>query len=192
MRISYSEISSTLDQAADAETNLDGEDIAMAIGLSRIIKQFVFLLVLMSDFLETFGPVDRLLQSRSISFSRAMPMIEVLQCTISDYRTDENFTKYKEIADKLFPMSIQSTSCRNRRRSTHLTDFVVESSIGERSNEDENMKATYFEIIDVADSELKQRFLEHNNILLALSNACNMDIEDVKGLNAWSENSSRS
>lgn len=89
----------------------------------------------MDEFIKIFEPVDRLHQSRNISYNRAMPMIQILQSTISDYRTDEHFTEYKRIADELCPMYSDTNRARNCRRSTLLDEFVVESTIGERSNE---------------------------------------------------------
>lgn len=186
VRANYTEISSALDKAKDANSKLDGEDIAMAIGLSKVIKQkeFVFLLAFMSDFLDSLGPVDRLLQSRSISFNRAMPMIQAIQSTISDWKSDENFNKYMKIAGELCPISLEPTQTRKRRRSTTLDEFVVGSTIGQRSKEDDDVKAMYYEIIQVVDRELKERFSENNDILLALTNADNMDLnmEDLKQL----------
>lgn len=183
---SFSEIVSTLDQVKSSKSDLDGEDIAMAIGLSSILKQkkFVFILTFMSEFLESFGPVDRLLQSRDISYHRAMPLVEVLQSTISEFRTDKNFSKFSEISDEMLSKFTEMTrpARRSRRRSTYLDDFVIEDTIGERANEADDIKATYFEIIDVTDKELKELFTENNEILLALSNSGNMDPNELKPL----------
>lgn len=186
---SYPEIVFTLDIAKDVNSNLDGEDIAIAIGISNVIKQkqFVFLLAFMNDFLASFGPVDRFLQSRDISYNRAMPLIEILQSNISDFRTEEKFSEFMEISDKLLSNALSNTpeiprARRNRRRSTLLGDFVVEDTIGERANEYDDIKSTYYGIIDVADNEMKRRFSENNNILLALSNSSNMDLNELKPL----------
>lgn len=182
----FSEIVSTLDEAKSAKTNLDGEDIATAIGLCNIMKQkkFVFLLAFMKTFLELFGPVDRSLQSRDISYGKAKPLIEILQSEISDFRSEENLGKFLKMADDLgfiFPTEVARPR-RSRQRSALLEDFSVECTISERANEDDDIKATYFEIIDVANNELKERFFENNDILLALSNASNMDPNELKPL----------
>lgn len=61
----YSEIISALEQVKNYSVPLHGKDIAVGIGLLNVIKKktFVFILTFMADFLETIGPVDRILQS---------------------------------------------------------------------------------------------------------------------------------
>lgn len=138
----------------------------------------------MKDFLESFGPVNRILQSRDLSYSQAMPLIEVLQSKISDFRSDVNFTKYVKKTDELLANSaggVDQPIRRNRQRSKLLEGFVVEDTIGERSNADDDIKATYFEIIDVATNEMKDRFFENNEIL-SLSNSSNIYLKEIKPL----------
>lgn len=134
----------------------------------------------MDEFLKIFEPVDRFLQSQNIGYNRAMPKIQILQSTTPDYRNDNHFTKYKRIADELCPMYSDTNRARNRRRSTLLNEFVVDSTIGESSNEDDDAKATYFEIIDVINEGIRDRFSENSDILLAMSNVDEMDMKDVK------------
>lgn len=129
----YSEIISALEQVNNYSVPLDGKDIAVGIRLLNVIKKktFVFLLTFMADFLETIGPVDRILQSPDLSYHRAMPLLEILQSDIMNYRSVENFDKFMKLADDIIP-----TQAEVARR----------SQSGQRTDD---VKAIFFEIIDI-------------------------------------------
>lgn len=93
-----------------------------------------------------------------------MPVINALNSTISEYRSDQQFDTYIEKAQELIPESLKSSSAglRTRRRPTHLEDYSVEESIGERSNEYDELKSCFFEVIDVILAEFDARFTENN------------------------------
>lgn len=65
-----------------------------------------------------------------------MPVIDAVKSTIEEYRSTEKFEEFLEEASKIIPESIATVQPekRTRRRNTNLADFVVEESIGERSN----------------------------------------------------------
>lgn len=187
----YSQIIATLDTVQNDKYNrmkLDGDDIATCIGILSVItqKKCVFTLVYMDELLSALAPVDAILQKRETSYHRAMPVIEAVKVTIADYRKLGMFDRIMESVEQLISESADPTrparSTRNRRRSTYLTDFVIEESIGERCDENDEIKSNFNEVIDVILAEFDARFAENNDILLALSNSPNMDLKDLKPL----------
>lgn len=170
---------------------MDGDDIATCIGIFSVITQktFVFHFVFMDELLTALTPADAIFQSREMSYHRAMPVVEIAKGTIANYRTQENFEQFMNAANQLISESVDvieqassSRPIRNRRRSTRLGDFVVEESIGERSDEIDQITSSYNEVIDVALAEFDARFTENNDILLALSHSPNMELDQLKPL----------
>lgn len=194
VRANYPQIVATLEQVKNDNYNrmkLDGDDIATCIGILSVItqKKFVFNLVYMDELLTALAPADAIFQSREISYHRAMPVIEAVKATIADYRNPETLNNFMEKVEEIISSSVELIEpansvrpTRNRRRSTLLNDFVVEESIGERTDENEDIKSCFYEVIDVSLEELDYRFTENNDILLALSNAPNMELEELKPL----------
>lgn len=122
-----------------------------------------------------------------ISFeNHAVPVIDAVKSTITDYR---NAIKFDEIMKKTeeqislatFSATEQPAARRNRRLSTRLDNFVIEESIGQR-NENDEIQSCFDKIIDISLQEFDKRFLENNEILIALSKAPNMEMADLKPL----------
>lgn len=115
-----------------------------------------------------------------------MPVIEAVKEIIVDYRTTEMFDKCMEKVEALTSTSEDhgdsARPIRNRRRSTRLNDFVIEESIGERGEEDDEIRSLFHEVIDVTLAEFDARFTENNEILLALSNSPNIELVELKPL----------
>lgn len=183
----YSEIVNTLKRVSEDEQNalkLDGDDIAICMGILSVItqKKFVFSLVFMDAFLSTLEPADSIFQMREMSYRRAMPVIDAVKSTINEYRTETKFESFMANALQLIPESLQIAQPirRTRRRPTAMDDFTVEETIGERSNEFDEIKSCFFEVIDVALAEFGARFTENNDILLALSSE--MELSQLKPL----------
>lgn len=145
LRNNYTQIVETLQKVKNGKNNsmkLDGDDIATCIGIHTVIatKKFVFNLVYMEEFLATLAPADNVFQNHEISYDRAMKVIEAVEATIADYRTDYFPDKCDEILavvhQLIEPQSTDtSRPTRDRRRSTMLREYIVEESIGERSDE---------------------------------------------------------
>lgn len=185
----YSKIVDTLIKVKNDKNNLlklDGDDIATCVGILSVITQtkFVFILVFMDALLTDLTPADAILQKREISYRRAMPVIEATKTSIANYRNSETFDKFMEETEKLMPTTpiIRPARRINRRRSTWLENFVIEETLGERSNENDDIKSLFHEVIDVALSEFEARFTENNSILLAISNSPDMELSDLKPL----------
>lgn len=67
---------------------------------------------------------------------------------------------------------------QKRKSSTLMKGFVIEDSIGEISV-DATQLTSNWEIIDVIITELASIFTENDSVLLALSNADNMNFEEL-------------
>lgn len=78
--------------------------------------------------------------------------------------------------------AMEQPARRNRRLSTRLENSVVEETVGQRPNEDDEIESCFNQIIDVTLSEFDKRFTENNEILVALSKSPEMQIEDLKPL----------
>lgn len=172
----------------NATKEIDGEDVAVCIGLLAVIsrKKFAFILIVINEILSVLEPADTIYQKREIGYKRALPVIEAVKSSISKYRTVEHLKNFVKLAEDLL-MKISSASSsrpvrQNRGRSTRLNDFVILETLGERSEEPVALKSIYFQIIDVTVTELNARFSENNEILLALSETDNMNIDDLKPL----------
>lgn len=175
---------------------MDGDDIATCIGIHTVIttKKFVFNLVYMDQFLAALAPADTVFQSHEIGYNRAMNVIEAVKTSVADYRTDYFPDKCDEIlamahhltepqpTDAPQPPTDTPRPTRDRRRSTLLRGFVIEESIGERSDEYDEIRSCFYEVIDVTLAEFNRRFTENNEILSALSNSPNMEFDELKPL----------
>lgn len=186
---SYNSIVATIKRAIDdKKLKIESEDVATCIGLLKIItkEEFVLILLFMTELLSAIGPADIALQKRELSYRRAIPVIDAVKTTIEGYRNGEEFDMYWEkaeglIADNATP-SATIRPTRMRSRSSRLSGFTVEETIGERSEDKNEIKSIYFQIIDVALSELEKRFSENNQILLALSSSHEMDLAQLAPL----------
>lgn len=189
----YSPIVATLKEVASANNKslkIDSEDLVQSIGLLNVItkREFVFILLFMNDVLSALGPADIVFQKQQMSYRRAMPIIDAVTSTIGDYRNEGEYEKYLKQTDDLIGDSLAAfvrpgrVGNRRRSRSILLSGFTIEETIGERSDETDEIKSIYFEIIDVILSEFKERFSENNEILLALSSSVKMDLAQLKPL----------
>lgn len=190
VRANYPQIVSTLEKVKDDRFNqlkLDGDDIATCIGILSVMtkKKFVFNLIFMDEILTALAPADAIFQSREMSYHRAMPVIEAVKVTFADYRNADALNNLMEKVNQLISSSVEPADVRptrNRRRSTFLSEYVVEESIGERPDECDDINSCFYEVIDVSLEEFKHRFTENNDILVALSNAPNMKLDELKPL----------
>lgn len=187
----YAEIVSTLEVVENDKYNrmkLDGDDIATCIGILNVItrKKFVFSLVFMDKFLSALTPADAFFQSRETSYHKAMPVIEAVKGTITDYRTSDTFDECMEKVEQLIGVLERPVEAvrptRKRKKSTLLKGFAVEESTGQRLSESDEIKSCFYEVIDIALAEIDARFTENHEILLALSKAPNMELNELKPL----------
>lgn len=188
----YDEIVATLLRVRTrTKYNFDSEDIALATGILAAIKktEFVFMLHCMKDLLETLEPANRALQKREIGYRQSIPIISATIEKLEEYRTEEKFQQCYSAAIKMTGQennqTEQNASKRVRRRSTKLKDSVVEETLGERGENEVEIKSAFFNIIDNILSEIKTRFTENDQILLALSSAYEMNPDDLQQLSTF-------
>lgn len=181
----YNEIVATLQQVgANSVYNFDSEDIALATGILTAIRKmkFVFMLHCMKDLLEVIDPANIALQKREIGYRQSIPIISATITQLEEFRTEENFQKYHAAATLLTGQQISSR--RVRPRSTKLSDSVVLETLGERNDDMVEIKSAFFDIIDNILLEMKKRFTENDQILLALSTAYQMEGDNLEELSS--------
>lgn len=180
----YSELLDALNKIKDGNGhNFEADDIVLASGISSAImdKKFVFMLQFLNELLCLIEPANQILQKRQVGFRQAMPVIETVLESVLLLRTDESFARFLLSAEGI--MEINGNEPRARRishRSYRLTNSIVMSSLGEREMDADNprhtsiLKSQYFEIIDRVVHEIKRRFKENNDILLAIAEVNNI------------------
>lgn len=97
----YKDILSALNEAkSGTKIHLDGEDVATAIGISKAIQEpdFIFMLLFLKELLDIVEPVNKMLQSREMSYRTAMPLINVVIDEIKKLKTDDHFEILKNKA----------------------------------------------------------------------------------------------
>lgn len=179
--LNYNEISAVLESIKSGKHhNLDGKDVATAIGISKAIKHldFIYMLQFLKHLLDLIEPANKLLQLREFSYCEAMPVVNFVIKEVEKLRTMEKFnemtSKAQQFIADFVPDSTQSTSSRVWRQSSLLTNFIVSETIGQRSeNFTEN---SYFEVLDKMINEMKRRFTENSDILLALGTCDKMEM----------------
>lgn len=186
----YEHVMRTLPQITGA-AGFDGDDAALAAGISRVMGSldFVFTLLFMKDLLQTIEPVTKALQSREIGYKDSMPLIRAVYTTIEKMRVQECFGKYHSQATNLLETSqyaeqihASRSSTRSRRQSTMLMDSVVEETLGERSESTLVLESAFFETIDVILIEMTNRFVKDDAILLSIDTADEMNLEKLRPL----------
>lgn len=190
IRENYVHMMKTLPQITGA-AGFDGDDVALAAGISHIMAslEFVFVLVFTKDLLQMIEPVTKALQGREIGYKDSMPLIRAVYTTIEKMRTPENFEKYYGEAMKLQrgenltqPSIASDRPIRDRRQSTMLNDSVVEETLGQRSESSIVLKSSFYETIDIILIEMTNRFVKNDAILSAIDTAEEMDLEKLRPL----------
>lgn len=177
----YAQIIETLDKIIrrDCEVKFDGDDIVLADGIHRAISkpEFVFMLIFMNDILGLIAPADKILQKREFGYREAQPVIHATVIKIRELRCDE---KYETIKNKMNEMIGENPTAelierRNRKRPSRFNDPVVYEKLGERGDAEVEIRAAFFEVIDVTVKELEYRFKDNDEVLLAISDSHKMD-----------------
>lgn len=170
-------------------TKFDGEDVALASGLLSVIQKmnFRFMLIFMKEFLNTIAPADKVLQSRDVGFREAQPIIQDVVSKILKLREQDSFGRILGLATNLIPEDqtskvVETRPTRNKKRPSHLNNFVITDCFGEKSDTLVVIKSAYFGVIDLFMLEMGQRFDDKNQILLAIPEAGEFSIENLKPL----------
>lgn len=173
---------------ANTRCKFDGEDIALAIGILNAIKkfEFVFMLLFMKEFLNLISPADKILQSRDIGYREAMPVIKTVISEVQKLRTAASFDRIWKCSEEIFVnhnVPSSNRPSRNKKLPSNLDSFVITDRIGQRSTDAcTEINSAYFEVIDIFMEEMKIRFEENSDILLAISDADELSIEKLQPL----------
>lgn len=179
----YEEILSTLKKIKEGNgNNFLPEDVASSFGITNSImrRKFVFMLHFFNGLLSTLEPANQILQKREIGFRQAMPVIEAVFTSLECFRCNEQFDRFGKSTDETLATIGYADVPRTRRvrqRSSRLNDSVVMETLGEDhfENENDRLKSTYFEVIDKVLVEMKRRFHNNSDILIAISELNNLN-----------------
>lgn len=181
----YKEIVDTLNNIKSGnESQFDGEDIALAIGIFNAIqkREFILMLLFLKRVLDILEPANKLLQSREMSYVTAMPLIDLVIEDMKKLQNEESFngfeTKATEFMTKNDLLPVQTR--RTRRPSVWLADYEVTETTGER--DPNQIKLSYFEVLEKMVDEMGRRFTENSEILQAISTSDQMNLQLLKPL----------
>lgn len=160
----FTELIEPIDQALNEIGENDSSSNVTSLIKAMDFEFILSVLIIKSVYTETL-PLSRKLQSREIDLLQAMNLTITLQDAIRNLRSNEN--NFEAIFDKAVnlaeTMNIEVTKKRATRRQT------------QRSNPDTNTIKDYFRIsiynsfLDFYESELKERFTKHTDILSGFS-----------------------
>lgn len=163
IRRNYEEILSTLEKIEKGDgNNFQPIDIAQAAGILRSVKQrnFIFMLHFLNGLLSTLDPANKILQKRDIGCRQAMPVIEAVFDSVQRFRSDESYDRFIESTENTIDTVQQSS---------RLSDSIVMETLGEGRSGHETLKSVYLEVVDYVSSEMRRRFHENSDILIAIS-----------------------
>ena len=178
----YAEIIKVL-SAIPENKKFDGEDIATSKGIKSVMlsMEFRFCLVLCKKVLGILDPADSILQGTKCSFKDGVKVIKSVTFNISSLRNETEYASLIRQAEQLIPETEKfnqvSKTGKRKRTCKNLKDFIITEKIPSSSStnsvsENENspgFKIEFYETIDMILSELNERFLENEEILIAIS-----------------------
>ena len=189
-----------LEALIDIQGSRDRTAAGESQGLIMQLKRFSFVVILciFEEILGLTKPLSDHLQSKELDLSHAMDLVESVQETLKQYRSDSHFSSYiwKRATDLSQERGIDVSSPESRRRASQLPqrlrDGTVLSPTGSRSSiNDESSESVYrrvyFDVIDRILSELSKRF-DHSGTILKAIAACSpksslfFDTEEIKPL----------
>lgn len=153
----------------------DADDIAVATGIKQALlkEEFLFMVTFMKEFLNFIAPADKILQSRDVGFREALPIIDDVIKKILGMRSISEFERIAKCSKELLNEAPAETRpLRKKSRPSLLAEFIVSGTFGQR-NDDVNseLKSAFNAIIDIFESEMKRRFADNSEILIAISDA---------------------
>lgn len=163
----------------DAEVNKKGTtDVRVeASGLLRKVNcaEFIFIAKMVSKVLDTFRPVDKSLQNRSVDLLTANRLIGATKEVIITMRSDDHFDELCEETLSVVPFDDANKVCRRRKLNPKYASSVIYETVGYREssgNQSEDfeceMKRLYFSTIDAVLAEMNERFSHQDQYLAAL------------------------
>ena len=161
--------------------SVNKKEAAEARGLLMQFKSFdiIFFLHVFADLLSVTQQLSLQLQATQLDIGSCRRVLDGVEKTINDKRTDAGFEKVWDDAVTFANENKINLPCTGSKRavrvSTALNDSVIMSAIGHRQQvtETENSvdacRQKYFSIGDNARNEMKRRFTENDDVLNAVA-----------------------
>lgn len=169
--------------------NFDGEDVAIATGITNAIQKidFIFLLCFMKKLLDMIEPANLVLQKKEMGYSNALPVINTVIEETVKLKTDKEFDEIeKEVNEfrKKFGLTCVANTRPQRtlQTSVRLSEYSVTETLGHRNKE--ATKMAYFDVLTIIKNEMDKRFTENSAILIALSGCSDMNLESMSALSS--------
>ncbi|XP_022240577.1 uncharacterized protein LOC111085590 [Limulus polyphemus] len=169
------------DIATNENSTFLPELVAEAIGLLKLIKKkpFLFHAVAVHKALSILASVNIHLQSVSINLMQALMLISSSRASIALLRLDETFTTLLDEVKLILQNTAgddnsvtvqdhQPAENRRRRENSGFKDYTVDHLYRDNTNlsENDNLKRSWFCLIDSILVELDERFSEKNSHLI--------------------------
>ena len=153
----------------DIDEENNGDRCIEARGLHpQIDLNFIVLLATFKRILGDSNSLSTMLQSKKLDLAAAVDLIEALQDTFVQYRSEECFeelwTQALGIAQQC-NISTEGGFKRKTKISSALDGSVVTSTIGQRNTDkgkDYFRRAVFYPIVDTVNAELERRFSKKN------------------------------
>jgi len=157
----FAEVRTTLEyfissEASDAEISIKAAGLLAATSK----RQFIFANEVMSLILNLLAPADKILQQQPSSL---VACYDAINSTVTVIRKLRNDAEFEKILQKLkLPLKLfHPTNKRKKSVSCRFREDVITEDIGiHNESESLNLKASYFEIIDIIQSEFSHRLSE--------------------------------
>lgn len=166
----------------NSKNKFNGEDIALAKGISNVIQsvEFIFMLHFLKDLLEIIEPVNAQLQSREIGYNSALPLIENVISKIVGLKSQ--FKTYFEKVNELVAISEEPNAARKRKRPRYLDEYEIDGTLGERNDAKVKVEEAFNSMLEKLLHEMDKRFTENNDVLLAINSCNDMDLSTMEPL----------
>lgn len=177
--MSFAEV---LELLKDAGENVRGTtDVRVeASGLLTKVNcvQFVFMAKMVHRVLDTFKPVDKSLQDRTVDLLTANRLVAATNDVIVSMRSDEQFDTLWEDTVSTVSLDDATEAGRRRKLNPKYAHSIVYETVGYREASENRseavkceMKRLYFSRIDVVVSEMNARFSKQDQYLASLTAA---------------------
>lgn len=139
------------------------------------------MLQFMKIFLNTTSPADKILQSRDVGYREALPVIHSVMSEVEKLRSPSSFEElWSNCQDKF---DLQAKPSRVKRTPKTLESYIITDKIGERNSDVKiEIQSAYCRVIDEFAAEMKRRFFDNTDILIAISDANDLCYDKMKPL----------
>lgn len=162
----YKNIYDCLEKILDGQSGMSTDEITMAQGIFQTIrtKKFLYTLFSLPEIFAVLEPSDKALQDHQIGYNVAAQIIKATTKRLEDYQqSDQLDILCQNVALFITENEIDIASERRRR-------------LNADRSEEAQLRGAIFEVLDTVIIEIKRRFQENDDFLLAISAADKMDL----------------